>query len=248
MKDQGTRVVVIGGGGAGLSCALSLLDAYRARGGVIGKGGLQLTVLEAREQLGGRIGSERHGGFSIETGPAILQVSSYWKRGEAVEIDFLPDRAASWLVEAKRTAPRARLSKLLGEHTADSFARRHPAMTISSLRLPAVMTPDAYHRFDPAARYLPRSLWAYADVREVARAIRLVASRQAHSRPSVWRRRGARARRPDRKSKSPPEVLMTPTRVRRWRLRRTKACSSVPDHIFAAVLRMVEVFDIRAVI
>ena len=53
-----------------------------------------------------------HRGLS---GPAILQVSSYWKRGEAVEIDFLPDRAASWLVEAKRTAPRARLSKLLGE-------------------------------------------------------------------------------------------------------------------------------------
>ena len=53
-----------------------------------------------------------HRGLS---GPAILQVSSYWKRGEAVAIDFLPDRAPGWLAEAKRTAPRARLAKLLGE-------------------------------------------------------------------------------------------------------------------------------------
>ena len=53
-----------------------------------------------------------HRGLS---GPAILQVSSYWKRGETVGIDFLPDRATSWLAEAKRAAPRARLAKLLGE-------------------------------------------------------------------------------------------------------------------------------------
>ncbi len=53
-----------------------------------------------------------HRGLS---GPAILQVSSYWKRGDTVAIDFLPDRAASWLVEAKRAAPRVRLGKLLGE-------------------------------------------------------------------------------------------------------------------------------------
>ena len=53
-----------------------------------------------------------HRGLS---GPAILQVSSYWKRGDTVEIDFLPDRAANWLIEAKRASPRLRLGKLLGE-------------------------------------------------------------------------------------------------------------------------------------
>lgn len=68
------------------------------------------------------------------------------------------------------------LSKLLGELTADSFARRYPDMTISSLRLPAVMTPEAFRRFDPAAAYLPRSLWAYADVREIARSVWLALS------------------------------------------------------------------------
>jgi predicted Rossmann fold flavoprotein len=36
-----------------------------------------------------------HRGLS---GPAILQVSSYWRHGEAVAIDFLPDRDASWLL------------------------------------------------------------------------------------------------------------------------------------------------------
>jgi predicted Rossmann fold flavoprotein len=53
-----------------------------------------------------------HRGLS---GPAILQISSYWKRGETVGIDFFPDRAPGWLVEAKRGQPRARLAKLLGE-------------------------------------------------------------------------------------------------------------------------------------
>ncbi|TCJ38901.1 NAD(P)/FAD-dependent oxidoreductase [Parafrankia sp. BMG5.11] len=51
-----------------------------------------------------------HRGLS---GPAILQVSSYWRPGEPVVIDFLPDRSAGWLVEAKRASPRATLRSLL---------------------------------------------------------------------------------------------------------------------------------------
>jgi predicted Rossmann fold flavoprotein len=52
-----------------------------------------------------------HRGLS---GPAILQISSYWRHGEPVEIDFLPDRSPDWLTGAKRAQPRANLRKLLG--------------------------------------------------------------------------------------------------------------------------------------
>ena len=53
-----------------------------------------------------------HRGLS---GPAILQISSYWRHGDPVEIDFLPDRAPGWLTEAKRAAPRTTVRKLLGD-------------------------------------------------------------------------------------------------------------------------------------
>lgn len=69
-----TRVVIIGGGAAGLGSALALLDTFRARGGSVGGGeaGLQLVVLESREQVGGRVSSESHGGYIIETGAATI--------------------------------------------------------------------------------------------------------------------------------------------------------------------------------
>jgi len=51
-----------------------------------------------------------HRGLS---GPAILQVSSYWRRGDAVGIDFLPDAEAQWLLRAKQEAPRATMRGLL---------------------------------------------------------------------------------------------------------------------------------------
>jgi predicted Rossmann fold flavoprotein len=51
-----------------------------------------------------------HRGLS---GPAILQVSSYWRHGEPVAINFLPDHEAGWLKAAKQATPRARLAKLL---------------------------------------------------------------------------------------------------------------------------------------
>lgn len=51
-----------------------------------------------------------HKGLS---GPAILQVSSYWRHGEPVTIDFLPDATPGWLLEAKRARPRATLASAL---------------------------------------------------------------------------------------------------------------------------------------
>ncbi len=60
-----------------------------------------------------------HRGLS---GPAILQVSSYWRHGEAVSIDFLPDYPGGWLRHAKREEPRATLRRVLGRSLPDRLA------------------------------------------------------------------------------------------------------------------------------
>jgi predicted Rossmann fold flavoprotein len=65
-----------------------------------------------------------HRGLS---GPAILQISSYWRHGQPIGIDFLPG-LANWLVEAKRARPRATLksvlSDLLPTRLAEAIAER----------------------------------------------------------------------------------------------------------------------------
>lgn len=54
-----------------------------------------------------------HRGLS---GPAILQISSYWRNGQEIVIDLLPSTdAASFLKERKRTRPKAELRTVLGE-------------------------------------------------------------------------------------------------------------------------------------
>lgn len=60
-----------------------------------------------------------HRGLS---GPAILQISSYWRRGEALTIDFLPDHDEGWLRQAKRTTPRTPFQKLLASALPDRLA------------------------------------------------------------------------------------------------------------------------------
>ncbi len=53
-----------------------------------------------------------HKGLS---GPAILQISSYWKHKQPIEIDFLPASDRGWLIAAKRHQPRAGLRTALAQ-------------------------------------------------------------------------------------------------------------------------------------
>ena len=59
-----------------------------------------------------------HRGLS---GPAILQISSYWRHGQPIEIDFLPGHQG-WLLAAKRTRPRASLKSVLADLLPDRLA------------------------------------------------------------------------------------------------------------------------------
>ena len=55
-----------------------------------------------------------HRGLS---GPAILQISSYWKPGSAIALNFLPDLdSAALLLTAKRDTPKATLASVLARH------------------------------------------------------------------------------------------------------------------------------------
>jgi len=66
-----------------------------------------------------------HRGLS---GPAILQISSYWRPGQAIALDLLPDQAPDWLITAKRTRPRtsvvAAMAAHLPQRLADALAER----------------------------------------------------------------------------------------------------------------------------
>ncbi|MBB4864907.1 putative Rossmann fold flavoprotein [Pseudomonas nitritireducens] len=54
-----------------------------------------------------------HRGLS---GPAILQISSYWQAGDAISIDLLPHiDLPTWLAEQQRERPNSELKTLLGE-------------------------------------------------------------------------------------------------------------------------------------
>lgn len=60
-----------------------------------------------------------HRGLS---GPAILQVSSYWRHGDSVALNLLPDQQGGWLRATKREQPRATLRRALGRQLPDRLA------------------------------------------------------------------------------------------------------------------------------
>ncbi|AXB77518.1 NAD(P)/FAD-dependent oxidoreductase [Novosphingobium sp. P6W] len=66
-----------------------------------------------------------HRGLS---GPSILQISSYWKRGDTVTAQFVPDRPEGWLKAVKRERPRLSFRKAMGdglpERLADALCER----------------------------------------------------------------------------------------------------------------------------
>ncbi len=61
-----------------------------------------------------------HRGLS---GPAILQVSSYWRHRDPVEIDFLPDHPDGWLRALKRDNARLTLRRVLSDRLPDRLAQ-----------------------------------------------------------------------------------------------------------------------------
>ncbi len=61
-----------------------------------------------------------HRGLS---GPAILQASSYWRPGEEISIDWLPDADEQALLAIKRARPKAQLKTALSELFPDRLAR-----------------------------------------------------------------------------------------------------------------------------
>ena len=63
-----------------------------------------------------------HRGLS---GPAMLQVSSYWRAGQAVTVDWLPDDDIdTWLAGRADERPNARLSSVLAERLPKRLAQR----------------------------------------------------------------------------------------------------------------------------
>lgn len=64
-----------------------------------------------------------HRGLS---GPAMLQISSYWQHRTPIGVDFLPDAPPDWLIDAKRERPRQSLRNALPlpERLGDALVER----------------------------------------------------------------------------------------------------------------------------
>ncbi len=93
--------------------------------------GIGLTVevaCKGQQFAGGMLFTHR--GIS---GPAILQISSYWQNGAELSIDLLPGmNAFAWLTERKCNRPAAELGTVLAEVLPKRFAQRLCDITFAS--------------------------------------------------------------------------------------------------------------------
>ncbi len=71
-----------------------------------------------------------HRGLS---GPAILQISSYWQPGDALHLDFFPETdVADWLASQQQARPATELRTVLAEALPKRFAQRLVELGIDS--------------------------------------------------------------------------------------------------------------------
>ena len=102
---------------------------------------LAVNIASGSGRLKGRFDEDllfTHRGLS---GPAVLQISSFWRPGQALALDLLPDRdAASWLQQAKRDSRRQLgnvLAEALPQRLADAWLNRiglNPAQPLPDMR------------------------------------------------------------------------------------------------------------------
>ncbi len=94
-----------------------------------------------------------HRGLS---GPAVLQISSYWKEGESLSIDLMPEiDVEAFLKDRRRSRPKAELKTVLGEllpnRLAEALARARRMANLSDRELKATADELKRWRFTPAA-------------------------------------------------------------------------------------------------
>ena len=91
-----------------------------------------------------------HKGLS---GPAILQVSSYWRPSEEISINFFPQSDAEWLLELKRDRPQATLRSILRDHLPDRLADALAERLGLEREIGNVSDKDLRHAGDQLARW-----------------------------------------------------------------------------------------------
>jgi predicted Rossmann fold flavoprotein len=91
-----------------------------------------------------------HRGLS---GPSILQISSYWREGDAIALNLLPDSDVPALLRSARTgAPRSALQTVLADH----LPRRLAQMLAEDIALPGMIGDFSDKKIETVAAALTR--------------------------------------------------------------------------------------------